>query len=433
MQQYNRGLRVQIFCGESDQVDHRPRFQAILEFLRKEGAAGATVTRGIAGFGRNSLIHTAAILRLSLDLPVVITWVDAPERVERLLPQVRQLAGSGVITIDEVQIASYGERRVGQMRFDLQVRDVMTRDVRSVSADAKVRRAVETLVGQTFRAMPVVDGSGRLVGVVSNGDLVERGGLEARIELLSVMDAWDREQYLSRLPELPVSAVMTSDPVTVGPASTLADATRLLGSRHLKRLPVIDRDGRLVGILSRADVLRAVAEAFPGQERDGGGSAGGGSSKSTPRVARDVMRADAPTVAADADLPAVVDAVCSTRLNRAVVVDEAGRPVGLVTDAAVLRALGEAGIGVVGALMRGVGIGGPTTATARDLMVTPTYAVEPDSPLSDVARVMTEHSRKIVPVVDADGRLLGIIDRADLLRATHAALRDTAPNVTDEE
>lgn len=429
MQQYSRGMRVQIFCGESDQVGHRTRYQAILEYLRKEGAAGATVTRGIAGFGRQSLIHTAAILRLSLDLPVVITWIDAPERVERLLPGVRQLAGSGVITIDEVGIASYGERTVGQMRFDLQVRDVMTSAVRSVRGDASVREAVEALVGQAFRALPVVDGSGSLVGVVSNGDLVERGGLEARIELLNEMDARDREQYLERLPDRSVSEVMTPDPVTTGPTSTLAEATRLIGERGLKRLPVVESDGRLVGIISRADVLRAVAEAFPRQERDGGTS-----SVAAPRVARDVMRTDAPVVAADAELPQVVDVVCSTRLNRAVVVDEANRPIGVVSDAAVLRALGAAGSGVVGALMRGVGIASAPRVAARDLMATPTYAVEPGAALSQVARVMTEHRRKIVPVVDADGRLLGIIDRADLLRATHAALRDLASaRATDED
>ena len=427
MQRYSRGTRVQIFCGETDQVGHHPRYQAILELLRKEGAAGATVTRGIAGFGRGSLIHTAAILRLSLDLPLIITWIDAPERVDRLMPAIQRLSGSGVITVEEVGIAQYGERAVGQMRFDLQVRDVMTAEVRSVRASVPVRQAVEALVGQAFRALPVVDDSGRLVGVVSNSDLVGRGGLEARIELLGVMGERDREQYLTRLPDRAVSAVMTSDPLTAKPTTTLAEATRLLSERRLKRLPIVEPDGQLVGILSRADVLRAVAEAFPSQER----AATAPSPKI--RMARDVMRTDAPVVAVGAELPEVVVAVCSTRLNRAIVVDEASRVVGVLSDAAVLRALGSAGGGVVGALMRGVGISNAPKAAARDLMVTPTYAVGPDTALSEVARVMTEHHRKIVPVVDATGRLLGIIDRADLLNATHGALLELASVVVDED
>lgn len=431
MEQFSRGVRVEIYVGETDQVNHRPRYQAILEFLRGEGAAGATVTRGIAGFGRNSLIHTAAILRLSVDLPVVVTWVDAPERVDRLLSRVRELAGSGVITVEDVGIAGYGERAVGRMRFDLQVREVMTAPVRSIRATAHVREAVEALIGRPFRALPVIDEAGHLVGVVSNGDLVARAGLGARIELLSVVPAPERESFLAALPDRPVSAVMTPDPVTIAPSATLMDATRLIGQRHLKRLPVVERDGSLVGIISRADVLRAVAEAFPRRERESGVvDAQGG----TALFARDVMRPDAPVVPEDAELPEVVDAVCSTRLNRAIVVDRAGVVVGVVSDATVLAELGSAGSGVIGALMGRAAVRAGSGHTARDLMLTPSLVVGPDAPISEVARVMTEHRRKIVPVTDDSNRLLGIIDRADLLRATQAALAElTATAVVDEE
>jgi hypothetical protein len=101
-----RGTRVQVFLGETDQVDHVPRYTALLEYLRKEGAPGATVTRGIAGFGVNSRIRTSATLSLSMDLPVIVTWIDSPERVERLLPGVRERAGSGIIALDDVRVAS---------------------------------------------------------------------------------------------------------------------------------------------------------------------------------------------------------------------------------------------------------------------------------------------------------------------------------------
>src|SRR5919198_1969609 len=80
------GRRVRIYTGEASQWRGKPLFLAVLEFLRAEGAVGATVTRGVAGFGANSRIHTATILRLSEDLPIVIDWIDTPERVERLLP-----------------------------------------------------------------------------------------------------------------------------------------------------------------------------------------------------------------------------------------------------------------------------------------------------------------------------------------------------------
>jgi PII-like signaling protein len=77
---------LRIFLGESDQWHGRPLHLALIERLRKEGAAGVTVLRGIAGFGARSVVHTTHILRLSEDLPIVLELVDTPEHVERLLP-----------------------------------------------------------------------------------------------------------------------------------------------------------------------------------------------------------------------------------------------------------------------------------------------------------------------------------------------------------
>ena len=98
------GRRVQVFVGEADHVGHKPRYLAIVEHLRTHGAAGATVTRGIAGFGVHSRLHTASILDLSADLPTVVTWIDTPEEVERLLPHVLELAGSGIVTVEDVEV-----------------------------------------------------------------------------------------------------------------------------------------------------------------------------------------------------------------------------------------------------------------------------------------------------------------------------------------
>ena len=103
------GKRVQVFVGETDHVDHGPRHMAMLMYLRKQGAAGCTVSRGIEGFGASSRIHTSGILDLSLDLPMILTWIDVPDRVERLLPGLLELAGSGVVTLEDVEIVRPGD------------------------------------------------------------------------------------------------------------------------------------------------------------------------------------------------------------------------------------------------------------------------------------------------------------------------------------
>ena len=411
MAQRSRGLRVQVFIGETDQVGHVPRYQALLEYLRREGAAGATVIRGIAGFGANSKIHSAAVLRFSLDLPVIVTWIDAPGRVERLLPGLSELAGSGIVVVDEVEIAAYGRRQLEQLRFDLPAQDVMTREVVSIPEDATVREVVALMLGREFRALPVVDHEGRVTGVVSSGDLVERGGLGARVELLSAMSETARRPFLDQLPTRPVARVMTADPATVRTTDSLASAARLMAERRIKRLPVVDEAGRLAGVLARSDVLRAVGETFPRElaeaaERPGATTIG------------ELMRGEAPTVALDAGLPTLLDAVASTRLNRAVVVDREGRVVGIVSDADVIRSVDPSvDRGVVGVLMRGAGRPASAKVTAADL-AEPPLSLGPRTTIAEAARRMTEGSHKLLCVVDASGRLLGIVDRADLLRAT---------------
>jgi CBS-domain-containing membrane protein len=415
MDGFARGARVQVFIGESELEGHTPRYHALLEYLRKEGAAGATVTRGIAGFGANSRIKTAAILRLSIDLPVILTWVDAPERVERLLPGLRARAGSGIVTVEEVSIAAYGGRRLEQLRFDLQVRDVMRADVVSINDDAPVRQAVELLIGREFRALPVVDTAGRLRGIVANTDLIERGGLTARLELLAAMPDEPRAAVLDRLPDRRVADVMVVNPEVLRLEDSVGDATRKMSELHLKRLPVVDEAGCLAGILSRADLLRAVAESFPRQMIDGAAHPGA-------RTAGELMRTKAPVVRADAPLREVVDVVASTRLNRAVVVDADTRVLGVITDADVLASVEpSARPGVVGALMRVGGAPGGK-ATASDLMHRDAPVVAASASLAEAAQVMVIHRRKILPVVDDAGRLLGVLDRGDLLHAASDAL-----------
>jgi len=425
MQGAARGTRVQVFLGETDQVGHIPRYTALLEFLRKEGAAGATVTRGLAGFGVNSRIRTSAILSLSMDLPVIVTWIDSPERVERLLPGVRERAGSGIIALDDVQIASYGGRGVEQLRFDLAVRDVMRTDVVSVSDEAPIREAVELLIGREFRALPVVDALGVLRGIVANTDLIEKAGLKVRLGLLDGMPPDAREAVLASLAAVRVHEVMHRGPKVLKLDDTVATATKRMSDLKLKRLPVVDNEGRLVGILSRADVLRAVAESFPRELPVSALRAGA-------LTAGDLMRSDAPVVRADAPMQQVVNAVASTRLNRVVVVDADNRVVGVIADADVLRSVEPAArSGVVGALMR-VGGSAAGKATAADIMRPDAPVVETGLSLAAAAQLMVTHRRKILPVVDGERRLLGVIDRADLLHAASAALDDLG-NVAPED
>lgn len=101
------GKLLRIFVGESDTWHGKPLYQAIVERVRAEGLAGATVIRGIEGFGADSHIHTSRILRLSEDLPVVIEIVDTAERIDAILPVLDEMVTEGMVTLERVEIIAY--------------------------------------------------------------------------------------------------------------------------------------------------------------------------------------------------------------------------------------------------------------------------------------------------------------------------------------
>jgi len=100
-------LLARIYIGESDRWEGRPLYEAIVEKLRASGVAGATVLRGIEGYGRAARVHTAHILRLSEDLPILIEVVDREDRLRSVLPAIDAMVDGGLITLEHVEVIAY--------------------------------------------------------------------------------------------------------------------------------------------------------------------------------------------------------------------------------------------------------------------------------------------------------------------------------------
>jgi PII-like signaling protein len=113
MQLPQDALLLRIFLGEADRWHGRPLYEAIVMKARELHMAGATVLRGPMGFGHSSRVHTAKILRLSEDLPLLIEIVDAEEKIEAFLPTLEQMMGSGLVTLEKVKVLQYGRRASG--------------------------------------------------------------------------------------------------------------------------------------------------------------------------------------------------------------------------------------------------------------------------------------------------------------------------------
>ena len=110
---------MRIFIGESDKYGGQPLYDALLKKFREKGLAGATVLRGVAGFGASSTIHTDKILRLSLDLPLIIEVVETEDTIQAILPELDQMIGGGLITLERARVIMYRPANVREDQREL--------------------------------------------------------------------------------------------------------------------------------------------------------------------------------------------------------------------------------------------------------------------------------------------------------------------------
>ena len=110
---------MRIFIGESHKYRGKPLYEALLERLRAKGLAGATVLRGVAGFGASSVVHTDKVLRLSLDLPLIVEVVETEEAIQAVLPDLDDMIGGGLITLERARVIMYRPANVRPSQQEL--------------------------------------------------------------------------------------------------------------------------------------------------------------------------------------------------------------------------------------------------------------------------------------------------------------------------
>jgi sulfate permease, SulP family len=306
--------------------------------------------------------------------------------------------------------------------FARPVQALMRSEVVTVSPDASAADVVALLLQKGYRSLPVVAENGRLLGIITDGDLLRRAGLNTRLDACSE----DWEQRLANLAEQPLTAanLMTAPVITILATAPLRQAVQQMTAHNLKRLPVVEV-GRLVGWISRVDILRAVERhqgvaeslAYEGSE------AGAGVNGRSATVA-DLMYQDAPVVSPEATLEEVVQALERDRRRRAVVVDAERRVLGIITDGDLLRRSQLATHPGLSGRLRRLVTGEPAAPhpslaaieTAVDLMTTPVITIAADATPDEALRLIMQHGVKRLPVVDENGRLVGLLSRASLLR-----------------
>lgn len=411
MRPLQRMRRLRVYIGENARHNGRPLFEALVEEARKRGMAGATVFRGSMGFGASSLVHTSRILRLSEDLPVVVEVLDRPPRIDEFAESIESMISKGAMTIEDVDAVFY---------CPLRILDVMRLNPSCVRPETPLAEVLETLIAKGCKSVPVVANK-KVVGLITGGNLLLRTGMSLRLSLQHALSAEEQAALIRELArEGKTAADIMSSPVqTINVKAKLPEAIQLMAANHMKRLPVVDDLGELVGIVSRIDIMRTLASITtfsddlpdlpPGMHLK----------------ARDIMFKDVTTVSPDTPLSEVVSRVVSSPFRRAAVVDAQNRVVGIVLDGDLFkRCLQERKTELAQQIVGGcssAALSCDLSGVAADVMQRVVYTVGKETPLGEILREMVDTKAKRLVVVDAEGRLAGMVDRDRLIKALGAA------------
>jgi len=262
-----------------------------------------------------------------------------------------------------------------------------------------------------------------MVGIITDGDLLEKGKVPFRLSILEALEAGGERGLQEIQADLRASRktardIMTPVPIwTVGPDASALDAARLMLQHQVKRIPVVDGSGRLVGIVGRLDILKSAEAIFPQLTLN------------MPLRLTNVVEPNVPLVAASVSMHDIVKIFAGGQgVRRLVVVDNPARQrvVGVIADRdLVLRAYRRSSTGPLRLIREWLhlfpheqGAGEQAQErTAGDVMSTNVVTAPGSMPLAEVVRLLVQRELKLLPVVDKDGKLLGVVNRTRVLKA----------------
>lgn len=414
---------IEIFTDEEARCQGKPVTDAVLDYVHSlKIAARCIVTRGIAGCYESGEITTTRVEVLSYNLPVRIYIVLPAAAIDQVLAGLDPLVSDGIIALHDLSVVSHKAANSFFPR-QLLVRDVMTPTPVCITGDRPLDEAARLLLSSIFTGLPVVDGQGCPVGVITQGDLITKGGLPLRLGLLADSGEKEKKAVLDALAGKRVQDIMTPHPVTASEDTPLSMAVDLMLHKQLKRLPVVDKKGKLSGMLSRLDIFRTVMreapdwDAFRAQKVE---------VRNLHRVG-DILRRDTLTVSPETTIDQVLPMIDGNDIQCVAVVDGTGKLLGMLTDSDLLRFFQPDPVGLRALVDRFTHPGTKdfatrlTTTTAAEVMRTDGPTTTGDTPLAEAISLMTAQKLKRLPVVDKEGCFQGMISRDSLLRTGYAS------------
>ncbi|MDA8137356.1 MAG: DUF190 domain-containing protein [Desulfobacteraceae bacterium] len=415
---------IEIFTSELARSQGKPVAESVIQHVRNlKIAARCVVTKGIAGCYESGEVATGRMEILSYNLPIRIYIVLPAAETEQVLAGLDPIVGDGIIALHDLRVVAHRARNAF-FPPQLRVRDAMTPDPKSISIEGSLSEAARLLLSSIFTGLPVVDSNGRPVGVLTQGDLIRKGRMPLRLGLLAESDQDRLQAVLAQLAGRRADEAMSAPAITVGIDQPLAEAVDLMLERQVKRLPVVDEQGRLKGMLSRLDIFRAVMREAP----DWNSFRARQIEVSHLKSVADIARRDTHAVVPDTPIDEVIRVIADNDLQRVAVVDGQGKLLGLISDRDLLQffKIPQAGIWHLLAKVkhafaresRGVEDLQRCLAetTAGVVMNRELVTVREEMLIEEAIKLMIEKGLKRLPVVDEAGRFKGMVSRDSLLR-----------------
>lgn len=415
---------IEIFTSEGVRCRNRLVHEEILEHVRGlEISARCMVTRGTDACYEDGGTATQNIVDLSYNLPVKIEIILPSIELDAVMEVLEQMVCEGIVGVRELNVYWHkAKKRLLPPR--IRVRDVMTPAPKRVRTTTPVDEVVRLLLSSPFTGVPVVDAQDRPVGVISQSDLIYRAGMPVRLALMAASEPETVEMILKSLAEMTAEAIMTRPDIHIQEEALLSEAIARMLEKNVKRLPVVDAWGKLVGIVSRMDVFQTITRTSTERK-----TARGGEIKTADaHFVSDIMRRDTHTVLPHTPVEEVLHLIDTDDIQRVAVVDETGRLLGLISDRNLLSAFSDDQPGIWRYLTRFM----PFTEKgqrekglqerlrrrkAGEVMKRDIITVREDAFIEEAIQIMTEKGFKRLPVVDEDGIYRGMINRDSLLRA----------------
>jgi CBS domain-containing protein len=414
---------IEIFTNEDARSGNKPVADAVIQYIRDlKIAARCIVTRGIAGCYEGGEVSTARLEILSFNQPIRIYIILPAAETDQVLAGLDELVGNGIVALHDLNVISHKATNTFFPR-QIMVRDAMTPHPQRVTGESPLSEAARLLLSSIFTGLPVVDRDDRPVGVVTQGDLIGKGGLPLRLGLLAESGHESISSLMNLLDRQRVRDIMTGPAVIIAEDRSLVEAVEIMLTKELKRLPVVDTAGRLVGMLSRLDIFKTVMREAP----DWGAFRARKIEVKNLRFVRDILRRDAHTVLPETTMDKVIRMIDDNDIQRVAVVDSEEKLLGLISDRDLLQYFKPDQEGLhylFSKLAQPFRKNAPAqdlaqrlaATTARDVMSTENITVREDALIEEAIRLMTEKILKRLPVVDDKGCFKGMISRDSLLR-----------------